>query len=567
MPDTNDIALARAAEKHAAGDTDAALQLLGALLRSDPRKIGALHLRYRIERERGSIAQARDTLARIIAADPRQDWARNALIRLLFEHGQWAEAERVARAALRMNPDDAVTHDLFGTVLSERNELTAGEWHFRRALELGGETPHTLANLGLNLMQQGQVQGAEEAYRRAETLAPGDPRVLSQWSKLAEVAGDVPRARRLLDRAAAAASEQDVNLLRARLCARGGEHAKALAILDQAGEMNGDAHLERGRLRDRFGRYTEAWEDFVEGKRKLAAQAGGAAYQDQAVAVFFERLRHFFVAANASRLPRAPVREDAAQPIFVCGSPRSGTTLLEQILSSHSQVRAGGELAFAADLRNLTNRLFPDDGAFPENLARTWTADGHWVAALFRDYYLARAAETRLTEPACRFFVDKMPFNEMYFPLIRMAFPVAPIIRIVRHPMDVCVSMMAHNLTHGFNCAYRLTGIAVHLVAVHELIEHYRRELEPDELVVRYEDLVGDQEIVTRGLLDHAGLPFEGACLRFHANDRYARTPSYDQVSEPLHDRSIGRYKHYAAPLREVVPILEPMLSSLGYTL
>src|SRR5690606_31086117 len=167
--------------------------------------------------------------------------------------------------------------------------------------------------------------------------------------------------------------------------------------------------------------------------------------------------------------------------------------------------------------------------------------------------------------PARRFFVDKMPFNELYFPLIRMAFPAAPIIRVVRHPLDVCISMMAHHLTHGFNCAFRLEDVAAHLAAMFALTEHYRRKLEVNELVVRYEDLVAGQEPVTRRMLEHAGLPFDPACLRFHRNTRYARTPSYDQVTEPLHDRSVDRHRHYAAELRAIVPVLEPMLAAWGY--
>jgi len=524
----------------------------------------ALRSRYREQRERGLVADACRTLAEVIAAFPGEDWAHAALTRLLRENGRRDEAERVARAALARSPDSASAHDTFGTLLSERNELPAGEWHFRRALELGGSSAPLLANLGLNLMQQGRLAEAEAAYKGAHALAPRDARILAQWAKVAEVAGDVARASELLDRAAAAGSEDDVDLLRARLCIRAGEHDRALDLLERCRELNGEAHLERGRLRDRAGRHAEAWQDFVEGKRKLAAQSGGLTWPGDAVRTFFERLQRFFVARNLRRLPQAAVRPDTAQPVFVCGFPRSGTTLVEQILCSHPDVRPGGELPFAGDLRDLANRLFPDT-AFPANLSRTWTADGHWVASLFRDYYLARAAESGLTDPTSRLFVDKMPFNEMYLPLIRMAFPRAPIIRVVRHPLDVCVSMMAHHLTHGFNCAFRIEDTAAHLAAMFELTEHYRRELDGAELVVRYEELVADQEAVTRRIVAHAGLPFDEACLRFHTNPRYARTPSYDQVTEPLHARSVGRYRHYAGALAGVVPVLRPVLSAWGY--
>jgi tetratricopeptide (TPR) repeat protein len=508
---------------------------------------------------------AKRRLSQALSADPRADRAYNELVGLLFRNGRRGEAERLARVALRVNPGNAIAHDLFGTILSERNELAAGEWHFRRALALGAPELQSTVNLALNLVQQGRTEAADELYQRAEALAPGDLNVLAHRSKLAELRGNLPRASALLDRAAAVASERDVNLLRARLLRREGRYAEALDLLESCAEMNGDGYLERGWLRDRAGRYGEAWSDWVEGKRRLAQQSGIAGYQKDAVTEFFGRLKAFFTRSNVALLPQAPQRTDAPQPVFVCGFPRSGTTLLEQILSSHPEVLAGGELTFAADFRHLANRLFPEDGAFPENLSRSWTADGHYVATLFRDYYLARAAQAGLLGAGRRLFIDKMPFNEMYLPLIRMAFPRAPIIRIVRHPLDVCVSMMSNHFTHGFNCGYQLADIAAHLAATSDLTGHYGRELGSPELVLRYEDIVAAQEATTRRLLEHAGLPFSEDCLHFERNPRYARTPSYSQVAETLNDRSVGRHRHYSAELAEVLPVLQPMASALGY--
>jgi tetratricopeptide (TPR) repeat protein len=565
MTMTSGQKLARARDALERNDADVALAEVRDVLAADPRSIDALALRYRIECDRKQIVDAQKTLALVLSIDPHADWAYNDLIRLLFGNGRQADAERIARAALRMNPDNAIAHDLFGTILSETNDLPSGEWHFRRALQLGNANAQVTANLALNLMQQGRIDEADGYYERADEAAPRNLRILSHWSKLAEVQGDLPRAVQLLERAAAAAAPLDTNLLRARLLIRQRSYAQALELLEACGEMNGDGHLERGWLYDRLGRYDEAWQDFVEGKKKLAAQSGNLAYQKEAVAAFIGALKRFFVRRNIERLPQAPRRHDVPQPIFVCGLPRSGTTLLEQILSSHPQVRAGGELSFAAYLRNLANRLFPDDGAFPENLSRTWTADGHYVAALFRDYYLTRAKQAKLLDTGRGFFVDKMPFNELYLPLIRMAFPHSAIIRVVRHPLDVCVSMLSHNFTHGFNCGYRPLDVATHIAAMFDLVQQYRREMPSQELVVKYEDLVAHQEEITRRLLDHAGLPFDDACLRFHENARYAATPSYAQVAEQLNDRSVGRHRHYAAHLGEYLPLLRPAMSAMSY--
>jgi tetratricopeptide (TPR) repeat protein len=524
-----------------------------------------------------SAAAVRDALARgdsqgavklltgIIAGDRRADWAYNDLITLLAQHGRAAEAERLARAALRINPYNAGAHDRFGTLLSEQNDLPAGEWHFRRALELAGPKAGPLANLGLNLMQQGRAAEAEPCFAQADSLAPRTLKILAHWSKLREVQGDLQGAERLLDQAQAASSPEAVNLLRAQYLSRAGRHDEALAILEAAPALNGDGQLERGRLYERLGRYDAAWRDFVAGKQKLAGERGGLAYDAAAVQAFYAALKEFFVSARIERLPRAGMRGDIAQPIFVLGFPRSGTTLVEQVLSSHSSVHAGGELPWLGELRQLAIRLFPDAGPFPECLEQTTTADRRHAATLFRDHYLARAEASGMLGSGKNWFIDKMPFNEMYLPLLWMAFPRAKIIRIQRDPRDVAVSMLANHLTHGFHCGYRIEDIVRHLAATCGLVEHYRRELAYEEFTLRYEEFVADQESVTRRLLGFLGLPFEEGCLRFHENPRYAPTPSYARVTEPVNNRSIGRHRHYAAQLLPHFAVLGPILTAGGY--
>src|SRR6266478_5646068 len=521
----------------ASGDLRQAEAAADERLRSVGDDVQALELRYLIQQRRGQIGAAAETLQTVLGIDPGADWARSGLIELALASGKLADAEQAARAALRANPDNAPANALFGRILSELNDLPSGEWHFRRALALAGPEARVCTSLAVNLMKQGRTAEADAAFAEAHALAPRDMKTLAYWSNLAEVQGDLARAAR---------------------------NAEALAILDAAGTLNGDGQLERGRLLDRLGRFAEAWSDFVEAKRKLAREGGGLEYHADLVEAFFGRLKEFFTRDNVARLPRAKVRAGVAQPIFIMGFPRSGTTLVEQILCSHSAVRPGGELTFLGELRKLANQLFPTAEAFPANLAQTWTADHAYAASLFRDYYLARADHYGLTG-SCRFFTDKMPFNELWLPLLQMAFPEAKIIRVIRHPLDVCVSMLSNHLTHGFNCGYRLEDIVHHLAAVADLSAHYGRELEPAEFVLRYESLIADQAVQTRELFAYLGLQFEDAALRFHENPRYAPTPSYAQVSEKLNDRSVNRHRHYAQQLQPCLPRLAPVIAAYGY--
>jgi len=479
---------------------------------------------------------------------------------------QFPPAYQAAQEALRANPADAQAHALAGIVLSESQDLSSGEWHFRRALQLDPALAECAANLAINLIRQGRAEEAEPLFIQADQLSPNNLQILAQWSRLHEFQNDLRRAEELLDRAAAISSARDVELLRVIYLTRAGQHQQALAMLDAAPELTGDAQLQRGRLHDRLGQHQEAWRDWTEGKVKLAAQIGAAEYQASVVDTLCARLKRFFVQTpNMELLPYASMRDGVAQPVFIIGMPRSGTTLIEQVLASHSAVRAGGELTFVDEWPQLISRLLPGAALFPENLAQACTADWHHVAFLMRDYYFSRAEARGLLRSGKQLFTDKMPFNEMWLPLIRMAFPSAKIIRAVRHPLDICVSMLSHQLTHGFNCGYRPVTIVRHLCAMFDLSQHYRREFAMDECTIRYEDLVRQPEEQIRRLLDHLALPFEPACLSFHQRSRYAATPSYAQVNEQPHERSIDRYRHYLEQLSPYVPQLTPWLQAWGY--
>jgi hypothetical protein len=159
-----------------------------------------------------------------------------------------------------------------------------------------------------------------------------------------------------------------------------------------------------------------------------------------------------------------------------------------------------------------------------------------------------------------------MPLNETHLGLIALLFPEAPLIHVLRHPLDVMVSACSNQFTHGFFCAYDLLTAARHYVRVMDLVEHYRAEMTLRYMPVHYEDIVSEQESTVRAMLAFVGAGFQEACLTFHHNRRYARTASYAQVTEPLYDRSVYRHRHYRAQLEQVLPILRPVIERLGYT-
>jgi hypothetical protein len=211
-------------------------------------------------------------------------------------------------------------------------------------------------------------------------------------------------------------------------------------------------------------------------------------------------------------------------------------------------------------------RLLESPLAYPEALAELWMGDHREDLDNLRDHYLRRVGELGIVSEGAAWFTDKMPLNEMHLGLIHLLFPESALLHVVRHPLDVMLSVYSNLLTHGFYCAYALESAARHYVLVMDLVEHYRGEMQLNYLRVRYEDMVEDQEASIRRVLKFIGEEFDPSCLAFHENRRYARTASYAQVTEKLYDRSRYRYRNYLLQLQPIIPMMQPVIERLGYT-
>lgn len=514
-------------------------------LEVDQRSVEALELIALARQAAGDAAGAEKALREAIAIDPARRWPYGDLARLLMEQGREREAEVVARQALRHDGSNADAHMLAGRLMLARGLAFEAAAHLRSAITYAGRHPDLLLPLGQALMQQGRLADARPVLEEVLTATPDRLGAICALAEVEEKAGRLERASALLDRAEPLARRAgtDVALQRSTLLARQGKAEDALRLLEGSDAVSGAALLMRGRLHDRLGRFGEAWADWTEGKRRIAQQTGRAYHlgleerEAQALAAF----------AQSHVLSQRSVEDDGAQPFFILGFPRSGTTLVEQVLAAHDAIVAGGELPFGQEMREQAGDL----SAFDPEAAR-----GH---------YLNRARQYGLRDGTVRFFTDKMPLNEMHLPLIRRAFPQAKLVRVLRHPLDVLVSVMSHDMTHGQHCAYRIEDAARHLALVQRQVEAYAAAGINIDHIVRYESLVADQGGQTAALMAALGLEMQDGQLAFHELPRHAPTPSYAQVSEPLNDRSIGRWRHYAEQLAPIMPILAKAMETQGY--
>jgi tetratricopeptide (TPR) repeat protein len=568
-----------AAKAFASGDTAAAEARSLDVLDLAPRFPNALWILCQIHRRAGLEQAASALLQRLVAVAPNNLDATQELALLLFQRGDLVAAEYHARNAVRLAPEHGRSHSLMGMILTEAQRPHVGEFHYRRVLEISGSRdPILLANLAWNLKCQGRIAEARALYEESVEAAPDVFQTLFGWGQLEEVDGNFAAAASRLDRAAELRPhDPGLRVARATLLERQGKLAAALAELEtDSGEdgigasaeadLDSNALIEKGRILDRMERYDEAFACFDRAKR-LAREKTGKRYLDQQAREITDRLRQFFVSDRLRLMPQASVREGCAQPIFILGFPRSGTTLAEQALCGHPRISAGDELPFVSDLADTTPRLLGSQLSYPEALAELWMGDNRRGLEALRDAYLQKAELRGVVKPDSTYFTDKMPLNEMHFGLISMIFPRSSLIHILRHPLDVVLSVYSHHLTHGYCCAFALETIAQHYVLVMDLVHHYRTQMALRYLPVRYEDMVADMSGTVRRMLEFIGESFDERCVNFHDNRRLPQTPSYAQVAQKLYDRSRFRYRHYRKHLEPVIPILKPIINRLGYVL
>jgi hypothetical protein len=296
---------------------------------------------------------------------------------------------------------------------------------------------------------------------------------------------------------------------------------------------------------DDLGRFAESFRCMNAGN---ALKRQRVNYNEARMIEQFDRIHAAFDRTLLRKKPRG-LRSDA--PVFVLGMPRSGTTLIEQILASHPAVHGAGELT---DFSRLANRICDARGKirrFPEDAAKL---TGKELAGL-GEAYLARL---RALAPDASRITDKMPANFVYVGLIHLALPQARIIHVRRDPRDTCLSCYSKLFSAPQDFTYDLAELGRYYRQYDRLMGHWRKTLPAGRMLeVRYEDVIDDLETWARRIVDHCGLDWDPACISFHEARRPVRTASASQVRQPIYRTSEGRWRKYENDL-------EPLLTALG---
>jgi tetratricopeptide (TPR) repeat protein len=395
----------------------------------------------------------------------------------------------------------------------------------------------------------GRDDEALDACRRVREIDPSDAEAAGAVAELLELRGEVEDAYRALRPVLGSeAVKPAIAQLFAKICQRRQPpSAEAVPLLEATLRNAPLTRDERiaclralGHLQDALSHAREAFACFVQANRL----AGFDRRQHEGLLAYMKWQRTLFSAPVLERLPRAG--HGSELPLFIVGMPRSGTSLAEQILSSHPRVFGAGELTSIGGISLLRNAA---GLSYEDWLARL---DAPALDSLAAPYL----AQLRGLAPDAARVTDKMPFNFLHLGLIELLFPQARVVHCVRNPLDTSLSCFFNGFADAYPFTRDLAALGTYYRGYHTLMRHWAATLALPMYTLVYEDLVGDPERVIRALLAFCGLEWEDACLRFHASRRKVSTPSYHQVRRPIYDRSVARHRPYDAfltPLRRAL--------------
>jgi tetratricopeptide (TPR) repeat protein len=512
--------------------------------------------RQRIEEATAALAGAdygasEGIFREVLKSDAGHLAALAGLAAVAIRAGNARDAERLVNHARNRSAHHPLIQRAWGHTLLLAERLTEAQASFRELLRLEPENPQNWAALGSVHIKLLRQEDALSAYEEAARLNPSQAgfrlaigHVNKTLGRRAQCEQAYRECLRLDPKYAEAywslADLKNYSFSDAELAAMQDLLASPAASTDEA-----QLHFAVGRALEQRERYPEAFGHYARGNalRKRTSPFSIESFETKSRRIIACYDSEFF------RSRELAGHADPA-PIFIVGLPRSGSTLIEQILASHSQVEGTMELHnILAMVREFDHRDSNQDG-YPESV-RALSADE--LTALGRRYL----EETRAVRAGKPRFIDKMPNNFSHVGLIHAILPNAKVIDARRHPLDACFSNYKQYFAHGQSFSYDLADLGRYYRSYLALMDHWDRVLPGRVLHLQYEGLIRDPQRTVRRLLDYCGLPFEEGTLNFHENRRPVRTASAEQVRQPLYASGVGYWRRFAGDL-------EPLRASLG---
>lgn len=574
--------LARAVQLHQAGDFDQAAALYQQVLARQPRQPDALHLLGVIAHQSGDHARAIELIEQAVSVDggnphflanlgsaqqslgqieparasydaairlhPNFATAHNNLGNLHLGQHQWEAAIACYRAALQLEPKSPLTLNNLGNALREQRDWAAAIDCYQQAIQLNPKFVPAWINLGTALSSSGRYADAVECFRQAIRFQPDNAEAHFNLGNVYQQQGDFEAAQReytevLRINPLNAKAQYNLSFTKKFSAADKSTIAQIEECVSRpALSADDEIHLRfaLGKIYDDCKDFDKAFEQFRRAN-ELARPRFDRAEHERLISDIIETF-------TADRLAESPNKGHASElPIFIVGMPRSGTTLVEQIISSHPTAVGAGELdeigRLAVGLQSALGSSHEYPLCIPEltpdHLRRL---AGEYVARLES---FASAETTRVT--------DKMPMNFLHLGFIALLLPNARVIHCRRHPFDVCLSCYFQHFESRLAFTYDLGDLAFYYQQYERLMSHWRTVLPTTMLEVEYERLVQEPEPESRRIIEFCGLSWDDRCLQFHQHGGAVRTASSWQVRQPIYASSKQRWKNYEQHLGELI--------------
>ena len=482
---------------------------------------------------------------------------RRNLGELFRRTGQLDASISAHKVAIDLEPNSAENHFHLGLALNDSQQYEAAITHYRIALSFNLNYGFAWNNLGATLESMGDKLGAKNAYTQAIQLNPTHAEAQNNLGAICTEQGLLDEASAHFAAAIAANPnfvEAHYNLSSLKTYVSDDPHLLMLESITQKANFLSESariryHFALAKALDDTGQHERAFQAYAEGNR---LQYTKEPWNEGRLQALTQQIKIVF---TKPLLKKARKTKNTRRPIFIVGMPRSGTTLIEQILSSHENIYGAGELSILDEV------IHSARGAAQNTPFTTWVEHltDKECAALGKEYL----DRTWALAPDKEYITDKMPGNCFYIGMIYRMLPGAKIIHAMRDPMDSCFSCYTKLFKHSMPYAYDQEAIGRYFMYYAEIMQHWHRVLPKGFILdLPYEHMVADHENQSRRLLDYIGLPWDPNCLNFYNNDRLVLTASVAQVRKPIYRTSVKRWEHFTNELQQLAHIVSPYRST-----
>lgn len=491
-----------------AGKADEAIEVFRDVLRKNPHNVNAMrHLAVSLWKDKKRSGDAEALLRRATQRAPDFSNAWLTMGALLMDTSKFMDAIAAFETATKLEPQNAEAWTGLGNAYGRAMYPEKAIRAFEKAIEINGDVPGLLSSYAWELKTVGDQDAALKAYRRAIKVQPGFGPAYWSMANLKIVSFTDEEIQTMLEQV-----ERD-----------------DLSDVD-------DIHFRfaLGKAMEDKKDYDRAWHFYHTGNQR---QRSTVDYEPSEMEMRQDAIKRVFDADLLKQ--RASAGYEARDPIFIVGLPRSGSTLVEQILASHSQVEGTSELPILSNIAESIGRYRTDGVHFPEGVRDLRNKD----LRAYGKQYIEETRRHRITDKPM--FTDKLPNN---FPLVGFAhliLPNATIINTRRHPFDSCLGAYKQLFGRGQNFTYDMLDLAHYYQQYHATMQHWHEMLPGKVLDVHYEETVTDLEGQVRRILEHCGLPFEESCLRYYETERAVKTASSEQVRQPIYSSALGKWRRY----------------------